>query len=360
MSLLDQPITLPSGVTLPNRMAMAPLTNTQSNPDGSLHEDELRWLARRGAGGWGLVSTCAAFVSPEGHAWVGQLGVHSDEQIGGLRRIATALRDGGTVPIVQLHHGGAKADQAPRKLSTADRDGVRGATEQDIARVIGDFVAAAKRSEAAGFAGVEVHGANGYLFTQFLAPEDNPRTDGYGGDLVGRARLLRETVRAVRAAVSPGFAVGVRLSPVDGWDKRGLVLDDGVQVAAWMADDGADFVHLSLRDASGPPPHEEGREPVVTAVRRAVPAHVAVHAAGGIRTRDDAERALAAGADVVVVGRASIPEPDWPRVSAEPGYEPMPTPWSPEHLRSVDVGPGLLRYISKFPGFVQGGAPARG
>jgi 2,4-dienoyl-CoA reductase-like NADH-dependent reductase (Old Yellow Enzyme family) len=360
MPSLDDPITLRSGVTLSNRMAMAPLTNTQSRPDGALGDDELAWLSRRGRGGWGLVSTCAAFVSEEGHAWVGQLGVHDDAQLPALRRLAVALREGGTTPIVQLHHGGDKADQAPVKLSTADRDGVRGATLDDIARVTADFVAAARRCEEAGFAGVEVHGANGYLFTQFLAPADNPRKDPYGGSLAGRARFLREVVRAVRAAVRPGFAVGVRLSPVDTWARRGLVLADGVQVAAWMAEDGVDFVHISLGDASGPPPHEPGAEAVATAVRRALPPEVALFAAGGIATRADAERAVAAGVDVVVVGRYVIAHPDWPRDSAAAGFEPVRPPWSVDHLSAVDVGPPFVTYLRRFPGLVEGGAPARG
>ena len=358
MSALDEPITLPCGLELTNRMAMAPLTNTQSNPDGTLHSDELKWLQRRAQGGWGLISTCATFVSSEGHCWVGQLGAATDAHTPGLQRLADALWEAGAPPIVQLQHGGAKADQAAVKLSTVDGDGVRGATESDIERVIGDFVAAARRVEKAGFAGIELHGANGYLFTQFLAPDDNPRTDGYGGDIAGRARFLRETLVAVRRAVSYDFAVGVRLSPVDGWTQRGLRLADGVQVAAWLAEDGADFIHLSLSDASGPAPHEEGTPAVVTAVRAAVDPKVPVFAAGGIGTREDAEEALTAGATVAVVGRTSIPHPNWPRASAAAGFAPMPRPWDPDYLRSVAVGPGLLKYISNFPGFVVGGAPA--
>ena len=360
MLSLDRPIVLPCGLRLPNRMAVAPLTNTQSNADGTLHDEEQRWLVRRARGGWGLISTCATFVSTEGHAWVGQLGISSDDHLPGLTRLAAALQEAGALSIVQLHHGGAKAEQASIRLGPVDGDGTREADEADIERVIDDFYDAAQRAEAAGFAGVEVHGANGYLFTQFLAPADNPRTDRYGGDLAGRARFLREAVRAVRAAVSPGFAVGVRLSPVDSWSRRGLVLADGVQVAAWMAEDGADFVHLSLGDASGPPPHEESDEAVVTSVRAAVPQEVPVFAAGGIWTRAAAERARAAGADVVVLGRAAIAHPDWPVASASPDFEPFRPPWPLEHLTAVDVGPRLLRYVSQFPGMVVGGAPSRG
>ena len=350
--MLDTPLTLRCGLTLPNRMGLAPLTNVQSNPDGTLHDDELRWLVRRAQGGWGLLSTCAAFVSPEGHAWIGQLGVASDAQLPGLTRLAGALREAGALPIVQLHHAGAKADQAPVRLSALDGDGVRGASAEDISRVIGDFVAAARRAEAAGFLGVEIHGANGYLFTQFLAPADNPRTDGYGGDLAGRARFLRETLRAVRAAVAPGFAVGVRISPVDHWARRGIVLADSAILAGWLAEDGADFVHLSLQDAGGPPPMEEGAPLVATAIRAALPRDVAVLAAGGIWTRVEAERARRAGVDVVVVGRAAIANPDWPRDSAAADYTSLRNPFDPEQLRSVAVSSKLLKYIGHWPGML--------
>lgn len=360
MDALDQAFVLRCGLRVEGRVAMAPLTNLQSALDGALGDDELHWLVRRAQDGFPWISTCAAFVSVEGKAWPGQLGIATDEHLPGLKTLAAALAEHGSTAVVQLHHGGAKAELAPQPLSTADIDGSRAATEADISRVIGDFVAAARRAEIAGFAGVEIHGANGYLFTQFLAPEDNPRTDGYGGDLVGRARFLRETVRAVRAAVAPGFAVGVRLSPVDTWARRGLVLADSLQVARWLVDDGIDFMHLSLRDASGPPPFEDDAPVIVSAMREALPDDVAIFTAGGISDRANALRALSAGADFAVLGRASIVHPDWPAASKAPDFEPIQPPWSPSHLRSVDVGETFVGYLSRFPGMVEGGAPPRG
>ena len=363
MASIDQSFTLRCGLEVPQRIAMAPLTNTQSEPDGTLGEQELRWLVRRARDGFRWISTCAAFVSEEGHAWRGQLGISNDAQLPGLRRLASALRDHGAAAVVQLHHGGAKADLAPdRRLSTADGgpQDSRGASEADIHRVIEDFVAAAQRAEQAGFAGVEIHGANGYLFTQFLAPEDNPRTDAYGGDLPGRARFLRQTLQAVRTSVSPGFAVGVRISPVDVWSRRGLVLADGVQVGQWLADDGADFVHLSLMDASGPAPHEPDAGLVARAFRDALPGDVPIFAAGGIWTREDAQRATEAGVDVVVLGRAAIAHPDWPSASADANFQPARPTWSRKHMQEVDVGDRLLEYLGGFPGMLEGGAPPRG
>ncbi|TVQ86947.1 MAG: NADH:flavin oxidoreductase, partial [Deltaproteobacteria bacterium] len=153
---LDAPLPLPCGLTLPNRVVLAPMTNRQSNPDGTLATPELRWLRARAEGGFGLVMTCAAFVSGEGKAWRGQLGIASEAHAPGLRRLASALREAGSAPFVQLHHGGALATFAPAlKLSTADGDGVRGARPDDLRRVVRDFVQAAQRAERAGFAGVE-------------------------------------------------------------------------------------------------------------------------------------------------------------------------------------------------------------
>ena len=356
---LSSPLPLRCGLVLPDRVVLAPLTNTQSHPDGTLSDAEARWLVRRAQDGFGTVETCATYVSEEGKAWVGQLGLATAAQEASVAPLAAALRQAGTVGLVQLHHAGDKATCAPVRLSTVDRpeQGVRGATPGDLARVVDDYVAAARRAERAGFAGVEVHGANGYLFTQFLAPDTNPRSDAYGGSLAGRARLLRETVRAVRAATAPGFAVGVRISPVDARTRRGILLDDSLQVGAWMAEDGVDFVHLSLQQATGAPPFEPGRAAVVTAFRERLPPSVAVWTVGGIWTADEAEEALAAGGDAVVVGKAGIVHPDWPMAAPRPGFVPHRPPWTLDQLAAVDVSEAFRTYLLRFPGLVEGGAP---
>ena len=363
MTRLDAPLTLRCGLVLPDRLALAPLTNLQSNLDGTLTDVERHWLLRRAEGGLRVISTCAAFVSEEGHAWPGQLGIARDAHLPGLTLLARDLVAAGAVGIVQLHHGGKEAKLAPGlKLSTVDdaEAGIHGATEEDLARVTADYVAAALRAEAAGFQGVEIHGANGYLFTQFLAPLDNPRTDRWGGDLEGRARLLRQTVQAVRAAVSPGFAVGVRLSPVDLYAARGLVLADSLQLGRWLAEDGVDFVHLSLRDAVGTAPLEPGSPVVSTAFREALPADVALFSVGGVWTRAEADAALEAGADVVVVGKAAMGNAQLRTDFDRPDYEAMRHPWTESHLREQGLGEAFIGYIRNFPGVVVGGAPPRG
>ncbi len=354
MDSLTQDITLRSGVRVPGRIALAPLTNTQSHPDGTLGDDELRWLARRAEGGFSWLSTCAAFVSPEGKAWQGQLGIAGVEHLPGLTRLASTLRERGATPFVQLHHGGALAKLAPGRPLTAAE-----ATEDDLRRVIDDFAAAARRAEVAGFAGVEIHGANGYLLTQLLAPLDNTRDDAWGGDLAGRARLVREVLRAARAATSPGFAVGIRLNPTDLFAARGITLEDSLQTARWAAEDGADWIHLSMRSAVAPSAAAPDAPPIARLFRDALPAEVALVTAGGVWTRADAYRALDAGADVIAVGKAAIIHPAWPRASADAAFAPSLPPWHPDDLRHADVGDALLTYLSGFPGLMSTGAPPR-
>jgi len=358
---LDAALTLRSGLVLHDRVALAPLTNTQSQADGSLSDQEYRWLVRRARDGFRFVSTCAAYVSDEGKAWRGQLGAATRAHVEGLTRLADGLHEAGAHAVVQLHHAGAKATEAPVRLSTADAPdhNVRGAGRVDLARVVDAYVEAARRAQRAGFDGVEIHGANGYIFTQFLAPRDNPRTDEYGGSLENRARLIRETLRAVRSSVGSGFTVGVRISPVDVWNVRGLLLADGVALSRWLAEDGADFIHLSLSDASGPPPHEVGTGPVARAIRDALPEEVPVFAAGGIWTLDDAQRARAAGVDVVVVGKAGIAHPNWSRAVQQAGFEPMRPPWSTEALAARDVGPDFVKYLSGMRRLIEGAKPTR-
>src|SRR6185503_1270929 len=140
---------------------------------------------------------------------------------------------------------------------------------------------------SAGFHGVELHGAHGYLLSQFLSATLNRRTDEWGGSLEGRARLFREVLRCVRAAVPAGFLVGFRISPEDYGNAQGLDLDESLQVTRWLCEDGADFVHVSLwdwRKNSKKRPEEHA----VRAVRAVVPGDVPIVAAGGIWTREDA------------------------------------------------------------------------
>jgi len=360
MTSVLSPLTLRSGVTLKNRLALAPLTNGQSADDGTLEEAESRWLLRRARGGFGLVSTCAAMTSLPGKAFDGQLGVYDDVRADACAPLARGIADAGALGIAQLVHGGARspsrltgrqpvAPTAFHEDSPAFED-PRALTAAELVTVHDEFVAAAVRCQRAGFGGVELHAAHGYLLSQFLSRTMNTRADGYGTDLVGRARLLRELTRAVRAACGPSFVVGVRVSPEDRGNAKGLDLDETVQVCRWLADDGACFVHLSVWDYTKPA--KDGGAHAIARMRAALPKDVAIVAAGGVWTKDDAACVMDLGADVVSVGRAAIFDPDWPAHVAKDGLPPVRGPRTAQELIDVDVSARFFTYLKRFPGLV--------
>ena len=355
MRLLS-PLTLPvSGRTLPNRIWLAPMTNCQSHDDGTLGDDELEWLRRRAAGGLGTIVTCAAHVMPSGQGFDGQLGVFDDRHDEGLARLATTLRSEGAISIVQLYHGGARSPRrltGLRPLSASERpdpDGrletPRAGTAEDLEAIEHAFVSAALRCQRAGFDGIEVHGAHGYLFTQFLTTRDNQRTDAWGGSLETRGRLLLDTIRGIRTACDPRFIVGVRLSP---WG-YGLDPVEAVQIGLWSVDEKVDFVHVSSWDTTQT--YENGQTPTHV-FRQMLPAEVPVIGSGTIWSRSDAERVLDDGADLIALGKSAIGNADWGRSVAVLEWEPSRPPWTPAQLAAEGVGPRFVTYLRRFNNLV--------
>ncbi|AKT42902.1 tRNA-dihydrouridine synthase [Chondromyces crocatus] len=354
---LFSPLTFRNGVTAPNRLAVAAMTNSQSHDDGTLSDDELRWLEARAEGGFGLVATCASHVALDGQGWPGELGIYDDHLLPGLTRLASSLRARGALSIVQIFHGGTRSPstltgQMPWSASaTEDPEPVRAAEEADIERVIRQFAEAARRAHQAGFDGVELHGAHGYLLCQFLSATLNRRSDGWGGDLAGRARLIREATRAVRAAVPASFVVGVRLSPEDFGNAVGMDLDESLQTAKWLCEDGMDFLHISLWDAAKNTKKRPEEHPIPL-FRKACPAEVPLLVAGKVWTRADAQALVDRGADMVALGRSAILNPDWPKQVQEAGWEPRRPPMKAEELVARSVSPTFVGYLRRWKNFV--------
>jgi len=356
MTLLS-PLTLRPGVVSRNRVWLAPLTNMQSHPDGTCSSIEETFLGMRSDGGFGLVETCAAHVSQDGKAWPGELGVHDDAMILGLTKLATRIRAGGALASVQLFHGGLRADASVSGLPTIsasayEEAGIatpRAMSEDDLARLIADFARAAKRCAEAGFDAIELHGAHGYVLSQFQSTVYNQRTDRWGGSLENRSRLIREVTRAVKAA-APSLVLAIRLSPEDFGQAKGIDLDETIELSRWLKDDGMEVLHLSLWRSS----QVTKKRPDTHATplfREAVGPEVAIVAAGGIWTREDAEEQLAHGADAVALGRAAIANHDWPERVAE-GREIALSPLTPEHLIAEGVSESFVGYLRKWKNFV--------
>lgn len=352
MTQLTDPLTLRSGAALKNRFVLAPLTNLQSHPDGMLSDDEFNWLAKRAEGGFGVVMTCAASAQEEGVGFPGQLGFHDDKHLPGLTRLAAKIKEYGSLAIAQLHHGGLRAIKNPKAPSADEKLGAQPMTLGEVAQSRDAFIAAAQRAERAGFNGVELHGAHGYLICSFLSAELNQRNDAYGGSPENRARFLFEIVDGVRAATKPGFTLGVRLSP----ERWGIVLPEIRDVAQrLMREARIDFLDMSLWDVTKEPNDEafQGRT-LASYFTELDRGQVRLGAAGKIMSAQDARDVLAAGFDFAVIGRGAILHHDFPRrAAADPNFAAIATPVSEAYLREEGLGPAFVNYMRTWKGFVE-------
>ncbi len=348
---LADPLELMHGPSWHNRIMLAPLTNAQSNLDGTLSDAEIDWLLARARGGFGLVMTAAAYVHRAGNAWAGQLGVSDDAHLPGLRRLADGIREAGAVSAVQLHHGGKRADATVSGVPlVAPYDepakGARALSSNEVEQVIGDFAAAAARAERAGFDGVEIHGAHGYLLCQFLEPR-NTRDDGWGGDLAGRSRIIHEVIGAIRGATGPDFQVGLRVSP----ERHSMVLGEMVELAGEvMAGGGLDYLDLSLWDVRKLP-HElgdqvEGR--LLIDAFTDLPRHgTRLAVAGAVGGAADALWCLERGADIAIIGKGAMADHAFAtHAVADPSYAAPRFPLSREHLRGEHLSDAFIDYFA--------------
>ena len=356
MTRLSDPLDFIRGRPLRNRYVLSPLTNCQSHADGTLSDEEYRWLTMRAEGGFALTMTCASHVQARGLGFPGQLGCWSDAHLPGLARLAEGIHRHDSVAMIQLHHAGIRSPKEhiegpPVGPSDHAETGARALTAPEVAEVIEDFVVAAVRADRAGYDGVELHGAHGYLIAQFLSPEFNRREDRYGGDFTNRARMLFEILDGIRARCRSDFTVGVRLSP----ERFGLVLPEIVDLARQLVAGGqVDFIDLSLWDVNKEPNDAawQGRTLLsyFTEIDRG---RVRFGAAGRIYSAHDAEAALAAGLDYVVIGRGAVLHHDFPRLAlADPAFRMAELPVTPAYLADEGLSPVFVQYMLNWKGFV--------
>jgi 2,4-dienoyl-CoA reductase-like NADH-dependent reductase (Old Yellow Enzyme family) len=332
VSLLMSPLTL-RGTTFRNRVWLAPMCQYSAGPDGVPTDWHLVHLGARAVGGFGLVLAEATAVVPEGRITPHDVGIWNDEQVTAWRRITDVVRGRGAVAGVQLAHAGRKASThrgfgegsgsvpaadggwetvAPSEVAFAGYAAPREMTAAEVAAVPGQFAAATRRALGAGFDLVEVQAAHGYLLHQFLSPLSNRRADGWGGSLAGRARLLLDTVDAVRAVLGEDRPLLVRVSATD-WTEGGLTVEDVAQVAVWLREHGVDLVDVSTGgNVHATIPVGPGYQvPAARTVRET--AGVPTAAVGLITTPEQAEQVLADGAaDAVLIGRPALFDPHWP------------------------------------------------
>lgn len=324
MSLLKTPVQV-GALTLHDRLVMPPMATAKSDENGLVTDALCAYYDEKTASGQiGLVIVEHSFIAPEGRASAGQLSLASDDTVEGLRRLTETIRKNGSKVFAQLNHAGgfttpevtggpllsASSIIVPGRATTP----ARAMDADDLAHVVDCFAAAAKRAQAAGFDGVELHSAHGYLLNQFYSPLTNRREDAYTGrTLEGRIRLHLEVIAAVRAAVGADFPIALRLGACD-YAEGGSTIADGAAAAAAFERAGVDLIDVSggfcryTHPTSTAPGYFADAS---AAIRAAV--SVPVILTGGIHTAREAEALLAAQrADLIGVGRALLTDSDWP------------------------------------------------
>lgn len=320
---LFETFTLPNGITLKNRIVMAPMTTYSSNEDYTTSEVELTYYSRR-AKGVGMVVTGCAYVTANGRTFHGGFGIDSDEFIPSLRRLSSIIQKQGAKAVLQIFHGGRKASPklvpdgkivGPSAVPFEDGPVPHVLSENEIESIINDFGEATRRAIDAGFDGVEIHGANGFLIHQFFSPHSNRRNDRYGGNLEKRMTfplaIIDEVSRVVKKHAKGPFIVGYRFSPEEP-ETPGITMADTLAFIDVLANQKLDYLHISLRDFWAPPRRgikdTRSRSEII---QEKVGDRIPVIGVGSIKTADDALQALQTGIPLLALGRELIIEPEW-------------------------------------------------
>ena len=331
-----------SGTQMPNRFMLAPLTNLQSHDDGTLSEDEYNWLTKRAEGGFGLTMTCAAFAEKTGKGFEGQLGAVDDTHLDGMKRLAEGIKRHGSLAYTQIVHGGMRTlekftGQQPVCPSDNGETGARAMTLDEIKATEEAFINAALLSEKAGFDGMEVHSAHGYLLCQFLSAEINRRDDDYGGSLENRTRIVDNIIAGIKQVCGSSFSVALRLSPT----RFGVQIEEIVAYYERLcAARTLDFIDMSLWDVFQEVDEGTFKGQRLVDIFAQLERHeTKLTVAGKINTGEDVKNVLDAGVDFVALGRAGILHHDWPQKFAEnQDFRSIQTPVSRAHLTAEGLG----------------------
>ncbi|ANZ62477.1 NADH-dependent flavin oxidoreductase [Secundilactobacillus paracollinoides] len=314
-----------NGLTLKNRVVMSPMTTMTSFYNGMVTSDELNYYAARAAGP-GMVITAVANVADSGKGFEGELSVASDDMIPGLTKLARTLHQNGTKAIMQIFHAGRKSnhhilrgDQPVSASAVAavyppDSETPRALTEDEIQQLIVDFGEATRRAIAAGFDGVELHGANTYLLQQFFSPNSNQRTDNWGGSREKRMNFALAVIDAAKSAIKKyadrPFLLGYRISPEE-IENPGIRLEDSLYFVDQVKDK-IDYLHLSMGNYKRTSLNDKtNTKTLLSQFAAHTNGTIPLIGIGSVETPADANAVLADGGDLVAIGRELLREPQW-------------------------------------------------
>lgn len=339
MTNLFTPYTFNNNVEIKNRLVVAPMTHLGSNPDGTLGEQERRFISNR-AENMGMFITAATLVADGGKSFHGQPAAIDHSHLDGLKKTAQILQNQGTKAILQIHHGGIHAIKelnSKDKISASEHaeSGTREAGSEEVGALVKAFANAADLAIQAGFDGVEIHGANGYLIQQFFSREFNRRTDEWGGSLENRLRFPLAIVDAVTAVrekhAKPDFIIGYRFSPEEPGE-NGLTMVDTFDLIDYLVQKPLQYLHVSLWDF-----YNKARRGADESKTRIEQIHARIGGklpligVGNLMSGEAIEQAFATGfAEFIALGKSVMLNPNIATLLQEKSYAEIITEFDPE------------------------------
>lgn len=317
--------TFPNGINLKKRLVMAPMTNFSSNEDGTVTDAEAEYYARRSKG-VSMVVTACTYVTRNGKGFHGEFGADTDEMIPSLKKLASAIKAEGAKAVLQIFHGGRECppELVPNGdiVSASDVQSERNSakapralTGEEVEEIIAAFGETTRRAIEAGFDGVEIHGANGYLIQQFFSPHSNRRDDKWGGSLEKRMTfplaVVDEVKRVTAKHAKEPFIVGYRFSPEEP-EEPGITMADTLALIETLAEKDLDYLHVSLSDFwSKPRRGVDDDRSRMEIIHERVGGKVPVIGVGSLYSADDVIKAFEIGVPLLALGRELIIDPDW-------------------------------------------------
>jgi 2,4-dienoyl-CoA reductase-like NADH-dependent reductase (Old Yellow Enzyme family) len=365
---LLESFTLKNGVQLKNRIVMAPMTNWSSNHDGTVTDAEVNYYARR-SGGVGMVITACTYVTANGKGFHGEFGGDRDELIPSLQKLAKSIKEQGAQAILQIFHGGRQVppelipngDVVSASSIPAEGNGKpvpRELSDEEVTSIVRDFGETARRAIEAGYDGVEIHGANGYLIQQFFSPQSNRREDRWGGSLEKRLTFpmaVVDEVKRVAAENAKGpFIVGYRFSPEEE-ETPGITMADTLVLIDELTKKDLDYLHASLQDFwSTPRRGVDDTRSRIEIIQERVGERIPVIGVGSIYTPDEALRAIQTWVPLLALGRELIIDPDWVQKVTEGKENEIVTEINKNNQEQLVIPDPLWQAIIHSPGWFPG------
>lgn len=353
-------------ITLKNRVVIPPMTERMAFEDGTVTNDEIAYYAQR-AGGAGMFITGTANVNALGKGFEGELSIADDKFIPQLSKLAAAMKNNHTKAILQIFSAGRMTNskilrgQQPVSASAvaAPREGYevpRALTSEEVLQTVEDFGEATRRAIAAGFDGVEIHGANTYLIQQFFSPHSNRRTDAWGGSLEKRMKfplaIVKKITETIEQYSNKPFILGYRISPEE-LEEPGITLTDTLALIRKLKETKIDYLHVSQSDVWQTSKRDTSNDAIINEIiKKEVNGAFPIIVVGGLKTPDEVQKA-AASFDLVALGHEIIWEPKWVQKVENGDENAIRYAISPADLADLGIAPSFLGIIAMTVGGVE-------